>query len=102
MTLRAASDRRSARKKSAFERELDWSSLGWSSGQYFYSFIVDRLVTFTDCKNGRWLRLARQIYETLVSRRKHALGQFFLNSGFSEASAGRLKVPKHGHFHANY
>ncbi len=31
----------SVSKKSAFERELDWNGLGWSSDQLFYSFIVD-------------------------------------------------------------
>ncbi len=48
-----------------------------------------RLVAFTDSKHGRWLRFARQIYEPLISRRKHAPGQFW--RGLSEKDPSILQ-----------
>ncbi len=61
-----------------------------------------RLVAFTDSKNCRRFRFARQIYDTLTSRHKTFTGPVLPQQWISEGSAGRLKVLKHGPFHENY
>ncbi len=67
-------------RKSVFEREHGWSGLGWSSGQYFYSFIVNPKI---------WQQLNSAQGNYILSTRQLLTGKIFFTKFAQRLSAAQ-------------